>query len=119
MLRLHAAGMRAANLASPLLHWRVRADRHSLSSERYGADAFRRCKAHFLAETFLPPRPVVVWGAGKVGKPLARALLRGGVPILASRMSERAPGDPTAASTYGSSAAMSDSNPAGSSTGTP
>ena len=83
VLRLHAAGMRAANLDAPLLRWRVRADRHSLSSPRYSADAFRRCKAHFLAEAFLPERPVVVWGAGKVGKPLARALLREGVSVQA------------------------------------
>lgn len=83
VLRLHAAGMRAANLDTPLLRWRVRADRHSLRSPRYSADAFRRCKAHFLTEAFLPGRPVVIWGAGKVGKPLARALLREGVPVRA------------------------------------
>ena len=83
VLRLHAAGMRAANLDAPLLRWRVRADRHSLSSPRYSADAFRRCKAHYLAEAFLPARPVVIWGAGKVGKPLARALLREGVSVQA------------------------------------
>ncbi len=83
VLRLHAAGMRAANLDTQLLRWRVRADRHSLSSPRYSPDAFRGCKAHFLAEAFLPARPVVVWGAGKVGKPLARALLHEGVSVHA------------------------------------
>jgi hypothetical protein len=84
MLRLHAAGMTAANLSDPLVDWRVRPDRHSLRSESYSADAFRRCKVHFLVTSFLPPdRPVVVWGAGRVGKPLARALKRQGVAVRA------------------------------------
>ncbi|MCK5488346.1 MAG: glycosyltransferase [Gemmatimonadetes bacterium] len=79
VLRLHAAGMRIANLASRLVRWRVRPDRHSLTSDRYSAEAFRRCKVHFLDQAFLPEsRPLVVWGAGKVGKPMARELIRQG-----------------------------------------
>jgi glycosyltransferase involved in cell wall biosynthesis len=82
ILRLHAAGMRAANLDRRLLRWRVRPDRHSLSSERYTAAAFRRCKVHFLDRAFLPSRrPIVVWGAGKVGKPLARELIEQGLMV--------------------------------------
>lgn len=84
LLRLHAAGMRAVNLPDALVHWRVRPDRHSLRSDRYSAAAFRRCKVHFLRECFLPPgRPIVVWGAGKVGKPLARELIRRGLEVSA------------------------------------
>ena len=84
ILRLHAAGMRMANLPEPLLRWRVRPDRHSLASDRYSARAFRRCKVHFLDQAFLPAtRPLVVWGAGKVGKPLARELIRQGRPVRA------------------------------------
>jgi len=84
LLRLHAAGMRAANLPRALVHWRVRPDRHSLRSDRYSAAAFRRCKVHFLRESFLPAgRPIVVWGAGKVGKPLARELIRQGMEVSA------------------------------------
>jgi hypothetical protein len=82
ILRLYAAGMRASNLAEPLVRWRVRPDRHSLASDRYSPAAFRRCKCHFLLETFVPAsRPLVVWGAGKVGKPLARELARQGRPV--------------------------------------
>jgi glycosyltransferase involved in cell wall biosynthesis len=84
LLRLHAAGLRAANLPEVLLRWRVRPDRHSLRSERYAPAAFRRCKVHFLRAAFLPgERPVAVWGAGRVGKPLARELIRQGTPIAA------------------------------------
>jgi glycosyltransferase involved in cell wall biosynthesis len=90
VLRMYAAGMRAENLPATLLRWRVRGDRHSLVSGRYSAEAFRRCKVHFLKEVFLPPdRPVVVWGAGKVGKPLARELLRQGIPVEAFRLFAR------------------------------
>jgi len=84
VLRLHAAGMLAANLSSRQLRWRVRPDRYSLTSDRYSADSFRRCKVHFLDQAFLPAaRPLVVWGAGKVGKPLARELIRQGRSITA------------------------------------
>jgi hypothetical protein len=84
VLRLHAAGMRASNLTRQLLDWRVHPQRHSLRSKRYAPQAFRRCKVHFLRAAFLPPgRPIVVWGAGKVGKPLARELQRQGTPVAA------------------------------------
>lgn len=75
ILRLHGAGFELANLPRVLLRWRVRLGRLSMRSAAYSPAAFRRCKAHFLAETFLPRhRPVLVWGAGRVGKGLARAL---------------------------------------------
>jgi hypothetical protein len=84
LLRLHAAGMSAANLSGALLSWRVRPERHSLRSERYAPAAFRRCKVHFIKESFLPAgRPLVVWGAGKVGKPLVRELARQGLGVEA------------------------------------
>jgi len=84
VLRLHSAGMKAANLSRPLLDWRVHADRHSLCSAVYSPQAFRRCKVHFLGSSVLPTsRPIVVWGAGKVGKPVARELLRQGMSVSA------------------------------------
>lgn len=77
LLRLHLAGMRCANLPSVLLRWRVSDRRLSGSAPQYDAAAFRRCRVHFLRAGFLPPRrPLVVWGAGKVGKALARELIR-------------------------------------------
>lgn len=84
LLRLHAAGMSAANLPEVLLEWRVRPERHSLRSEQYAPAAFRRCKVHFLKASFLPRgRPLIVWGAGKVGKPLVRELSRQGLGVEA------------------------------------
>jgi glycosyltransferase involved in cell wall biosynthesis len=84
VLRLYSAGMRAANLPHELIRWRVRPDRHSLTSPRYDPAAFRRCKVHFLAHAFLPSaRALVIWGAGMVGKPLARELIAQGLEVAA------------------------------------
>ncbi len=80
VLRLHAAGLRAAVVPAALLRWRVVTQRLSARSPTYSAAAFRRCRVHFLRHRFLPPhRPVVVWGAGRVGKALAREMIVQGV----------------------------------------
>lgn len=85
VLRVIAAGASLANVpGEPLLRWRIREDRLSLTSPVYTAAAFRRCRVHFLREAFLPPdRDVAVWGAGRVGKPLARELIAQGTPVAA------------------------------------
>ena len=85
VLRLLAAGARLANVGGPaLLQWRARPDRLSLQAAQYLPEAFRRCKVHFLREAFLPAeRDLVVWGAGKVGKPLARELIEQGSAVSA------------------------------------
>ncbi|MEN8145298.1 MAG: glycosyltransferase [Gemmatimonadota bacterium] len=84
ILRLHAAGMTAANVPTVLHRWRVHPDRLSQRSAVYDASSFRSCKVHFLRSDVLPPgRPVVVWGAGKVGKPFARELQRQGITVTA------------------------------------
>ena len=84
MLRLHAAGMRAANVGRTLLRWRRGEERLSRTSPRYGRDAFRRCRVHFLLQGALPAgRPVVVWGAGSVGKRFGRELRSQGGEVRA------------------------------------
>lgn len=84
LLRLHLAGMRAANLPAVLHRWRLHEDSLSRTDPAYSPAAFLRCKVHFLVAGFLPAgRPPVVWGAGEVGKPLARALAEAGRPPAA------------------------------------
>lgn len=85
VLRMLAARARLANAGGPpLLHWRVQPGRLSLRASEYSPAAFRRCKVHFMARAFLPrDRPLVVWGAGKVGKPLARECIRQGLSVAA------------------------------------
>ena len=77
LFRLHRAGYRLANLPQVLLNWRITPGRLSMTSDAYSPSAFRRCKVHHLLRGYLPPdRELVIWGAGRVGKPLARELLR-------------------------------------------
>lgn len=79
VLRLYRAGMRAANLPRVLHRWRLHGNNLSRTDPAYAPEAFLRCKVHFLDAGFLPEgRVPVVWGAGEVGKPLARALGRVG-----------------------------------------
>ncbi|MEX2281448.1 MAG: glycosyltransferase [Gemmatimonadota bacterium] len=83
ILRLWADGFVLANLPEVLLDWRERADRTSRTDPQYSQPAFQRCKAHYLAKTTLRSRPVIVWGAGPVGKSIARALMQEGTSLHA------------------------------------
>ena len=84
ILRLWERGGRFANVPEVLLQWRERPGRLSRTSPAYSADAFRRCKVHYLERNLLPGRDgTVVWGAGPTGKGFARALQAVGVPLRA------------------------------------
>ena len=85
VLRLAEADHQIANVAEVLHEWRLGPHRISEQSERYSSDAFRRLKISFLRRSFVPEgRPLVMWGAGKVGKAFARAWLgSGGAPVRA------------------------------------
>ncbi|WP_419950742.1 glycosyltransferase [Candidatus Palauibacter sp.] len=76
ILRLAAAGHGLANVPETLHEWRLGSHRLSERSSRYAPEAFRRLKAAFLSAGRLPPgRPLVIWGAGRVGKAFARTWL--------------------------------------------
>ena len=83
VLRLWASGDRFRNVGEIVLDWHDHAGRLSRTSERYSSDAFVRCKVHHLRDSLLRDRPAVVWGAGPVGKQLARELLRTDVLVAA------------------------------------
>lgn len=70
VLRAWMAGARFAKPEFPLLCWRDRGGRLSMTDPRYGEEAFRRLKRHFLFQTYLKEagRPFIQWGAGEVGK---------------------------------------------------
>src|SRR5258708_8754068 len=83
-LRAHAAGLRFAKLAKTLLFWRDGAGRLSRTDPRYAPDRFLDLKLEALARGPLAGgRPVVIWGAGPVGKGWSRALARHGHPVAA------------------------------------
>ncbi|MEX2016610.1 MAG: glycosyltransferase family 2 protein, partial [Candidatus Hydrogenedentales bacterium] len=69
VLRFVTAGYRLGKVARPLLHWRHRPDRLSMTDPRYGLDRFRALKReHLLATRLAGGRPFYQWGAGEVGK---------------------------------------------------
>jgi cellulose synthase/poly-beta-1,6-N-acetylglucosamine synthase-like glycosyltransferase len=82
LLRLWEMGYRFGKVPEVLLEWRERPDRLSRTDSRYAEDAFRRCKVHFLRLRIVD-RPVVVWGAGPVGKAFARTLQHASHDVVA------------------------------------
>lgn len=79
-LRIHAAGFRMAKVPRVLLRWRQHARRATLRDPRYAPAQFDALKARYLAPLLrASSRPIAVWGAGKTGKHLARALESEGV----------------------------------------
>ncbi len=84
VLRLWAAGGRFGKVPETLLRWREAPARLSRTHARYSPEAFLACKVHHLTRTLLRKgRPVVIWGAGPVGKALSRALRSAGVGLEA------------------------------------
>jgi glycosyltransferase involved in cell wall biosynthesis len=74
-LRLVEAGWALAKIPALGLLWRHSADRLTFRDPRCSIDAFRRCKAPFLAARVRrEERPLSIWGAGKEGRRLARDL---------------------------------------------
>lgn len=83
VLRLWEAGHRLGKVPEVLLQWRESSGRLSRVNEAYSADAFRRCKVHFLRRSLLADREgAVIWGAGPTGKAMGRELLRQGGTLL-------------------------------------
>jgi hypothetical protein len=83
-LRAHARGLRFAKDPEVLLDWRDRSDRLTRRDPRYAPARFRALKLAALEQGPLRrPRPVVVWGAGPIGKTWARALVAGGHDLAA------------------------------------
>jgi glycosyltransferase involved in cell wall biosynthesis len=81
-LRLYAAGVRFGKVPAVLLHWRERPTRLTRSHPAYAAERHLALKAHFLPRTVLAGRPLVqIWGAGRGGKLLRRALAAEGVAV--------------------------------------
>ncbi len=79
-LRMWAAGVRMAKVDAVLLKWRHREGRLTLTDPRASEDAFREAKAAFLSPWIgADGRPLTIWGAGKTGRRLARALEAHGV----------------------------------------
>jgi glycosyltransferase involved in cell wall biosynthesis len=78
-LRLAERGHKIAKVPAILLRWRHREDRATRTDPRYSLARFDAAKAHYLAPRLSRMgRPFAVWGAGKTGKRIARALAQHG-----------------------------------------
>jgi len=73
-LRFFMAGKQFAKVPEILLFWRESEHRLTFTDSRYSVENFLRLKAHFLAK--LTTRPVIVWGAGMMGRRLIKHLVR-------------------------------------------
>jgi glycosyltransferase involved in cell wall biosynthesis len=86
-LRWLEAGVRMEKLAEPLLVWNDSPARLSRRDRRYDPEAFYRVKAGYLARWLARHNPhhpsVVLWGAGRVTRRRARALVEHGIQIEA------------------------------------
>ena len=84
VLRFWSEGLGLGVIPRVLHYWREGAGRLSRSDPRYGPDAFRQAKLHFLSRTLLRERAgLVVWGAGPLGKAFGREALRRSIPLRA------------------------------------
>lgn len=78
ILRLAASGARLSNVPRVLHDWRLGEHRLSERSDRYSPDAFRALKIEHLKFRVPTDRPLVVWGAGSVGKAFCLAWMDAG-----------------------------------------
>lgn len=85
-LRLDARGYLLAKVPEDLLLWRHREGRATFTDPRYAIARFIEAKGFYLAprlrrmaaEAGQEARPLAVWGAGKTGRWVARALAKAG-----------------------------------------
>lgn len=83
-LRAADAGLRFAKLPQALLEWRDSPSRLTRVDPRYAPERFLALKLEALGRGPLAPgRPVVIWGAGPVGKGWSRALRAAGHAVRA------------------------------------
>jgi glycosyltransferase involved in cell wall biosynthesis len=84
-LRAFDAGLRFGKLRETLLEWRDSPGRLTRSDPRYAPERFRSVKVEALERGPLATRdrPLVIWGAGRIGKAWSRALRARGFRQLA------------------------------------
>ena len=83
-LRMYLAGAKFAKVPELLHEWREHPNRVTHIDSRYSLENFLRAKAHYLARGPLHGRDaVIVWGAGMMGRRLAKQLERQDVLLAA------------------------------------
>ncbi len=83
-LRLYLDGLHFARLPEVLLEWREHPQRLTRTDGRYSVENFLRAKAHYLMLGPLAERQaIIIWGAGMMGRRLAKQLERQNAPLAA------------------------------------
>lgn len=78
--RLRHAGCQIVASTELLHHWRERADRTSRIDPKYLDNSYLELKTNWFIKTdYAPDRPLVLWGAGRKGKELAKLLNQTGI----------------------------------------
>lgn len=80
-LELLCRGLCLSNLPEVLLRWRDRPDRLTRTHPAYQPGAHLRLKARYLARMRLLEKRCILWGAGKTGRALLRALQTEGIRV--------------------------------------
>jgi glycosyltransferase involved in cell wall biosynthesis len=79
--RLRERGARFEKLPRTLLSWRDGDGRLTRSHPMYSEKSFYQAKLHYFKRHPLCQSPVVVWGAGPIGRDWTRDLLRAGIEV--------------------------------------
>lgn len=83
-LRYSENGKLFGKVERTLVWWRHAAGRLTFTDSRYSLENFLRAKAHYLSRRFEgSQRPIILWGAGMIGRRILRHLIREGVDIRA------------------------------------
>lgn len=79
--RLRECGARFEKLPRTLLSWRDSERRLTRTHPMYSEKAFYQAKLHYFKRHPLGRGPVIVWGAGALGRHWTRDLLRAGIEV--------------------------------------
>ncbi len=81
--RFRKIGLRVIPVTEILHHWRDHEARASRNDDNYKDNLFAKLKVpHFMDQDYNQERQLVLWGAGKKGKQVAKLLHEEGVPFL-------------------------------------
>jgi len=82
-LRMALAGYRFARIPETLFFWREHKIRLTHLADEFSLDSFRRCKVHYLRESYLKGHDTVtLWGTGQEGKAWRKVLKAAGIRVV-------------------------------------
>lgn len=80
-LRADRLNIKMAKPQGILLRWRDHGKRLTHTDNRYSQDNFRKAKAHYLAQSQLRDKDIIIWGTGPIGMHFCDLLQEQGVNV--------------------------------------